>query len=64
MLFALDPLVTRRNSELAPSSKRIGDRPKLGLTIRVIEMSNPLAAIDIDKVDDHALVEAILAGRA
>jgi hypothetical protein len=37
---------------------------KLGLSIRAIEMSNPVAAIDVDKPEDHALVEAILAGRA
>lgn len=37
---------------------------KLGLTIRVVEMSSPLAAIDVDKPEDHALVEAILAGKA
>jgi hypothetical protein len=27
-------------------------------------MSNPLAAIDVDKPVDHALVEDIIAGRA
>ena len=37
---------------------------KLGLSIRAVEMSNPIAAIDVDKPDDHALVEAIIAGRA
>ena len=37
---------------------------KLGIDIRVIEMSNPLAAIDVDKPADHALVEDILARRA
>ena len=37
---------------------------KLGLSIRPIEMSNPLAAIDVDKAEDHKLVEAILAGKA
>ena len=37
---------------------------KLGLDIRIVEMSNPLAAIDVDKPADHALVEAIIAGRA
>jgi GTP:adenosylcobinamide-phosphate guanylyltransferase len=37
---------------------------KLDLSIRAIEMSNPIAAIDVDKPEDHALVEAILAGRA
>jgi GTP:adenosylcobinamide-phosphate guanylyltransferase len=37
---------------------------KLGLEIRVVEMSNPIAAIDVDKSVDHALVEDIIAGRA
>ena len=35
---------------------------KLGLDVRAVEMANPLAAVDVDKPDDHALVEAILAG--
>jgi GTP:adenosylcobinamide-phosphate guanylyltransferase len=37
---------------------------KLGIEIRVVEMSNPMAAIDVDKPLDHALVEDIIAGRA
>ncbi|MEO5773424.1 MAG: NTP transferase domain-containing protein [Sphingomicrobium sp.] len=37
---------------------------KLGIDIRMVEMSNPLAAIDVDKVEDHELVEAIIAGKA
>jgi GTP:adenosylcobinamide-phosphate guanylyltransferase len=37
---------------------------KLGLSIRAVQMSNPIAAIDVDKLEDHALVEDILAGRA
>ena len=36
---------------------------KLGLTVRAVEMANPLAAVDVDKDSDHRLVEAILAGR-
>lgn len=42
--------------------RRIGG--KLGLDVRAVAMANPLAAVDVDKPDDHALVEAILAGRA
>ena len=41
--------------------RRIGRR--LGLDVRAIEMSDPLAAVDVDKPDDHRLVEAILEGR-
>jgi GTP:adenosylcobinamide-phosphate guanylyltransferase len=37
---------------------------KLGITIRISETPNPVAAIDVDKPADHALVEAIMAGRA
>jgi GTP:adenosylcobinamide-phosphate guanylyltransferase len=37
---------------------------KLGITIHIVEMSNPDAAIDVDKPVDHALVEDIIAGRA
>ena len=36
---------------------------KLGITLRAIEMRNPLAAVDVDKPADLALVEAILGGR-
>ena len=32
----------------------------LGIIVRAVEMSDPLAAIDVDKPSDHALVEAIL----
>jgi hypothetical protein len=37
---------------------------KLGLSIRAVEMSDPLAAVDVDKLADHELVTAILEGRA
>ena len=37
---------------------------KLGLRLRVVELGNPVAAIDVDKPADLELVEAILAGRA
>jgi GTP:adenosylcobinamide-phosphate guanylyltransferase len=37
---------------------------RLGLTIRAVKLSNPLAGVDVDKPEDHALVEAILAGKA
>ena len=37
---------------------------KLGLTIRAVELADPLAAVDIDKPADHELVTAILEGRA
>ena len=36
---------------------------KLGLSIRAVQLSDPLAAVDIDKPEDHALAEAILMAR-
>lgn len=37
---------------------------RLGISIRAVELSDPLAAVDVDKTSDHALVTAILEGRA
>ena len=37
---------------------------RLGMTARAVVLSDPLAAVDVDKPVDHAIVEAILAGRA
>jgi GTP:adenosylcobinamide-phosphate guanylyltransferase len=37
---------------------------RLELDIRKVELSDPLAAVDVDKPADHALVSAILEGRA
>ena len=37
---------------------------RLGITVRIAQMSNPIAAVDVDKIEDHAMVEAIIAGRA
>jgi GTP:adenosylcobinamide-phosphate guanylyltransferase len=37
---------------------------KLGLSICAVELSNPLAGVDVDKPVDHTLVEAILKGNA
>lgn len=41
---------------------RLGRR--LGLKLRAVVLSNPLAGVDVDKPADHTLVEAILAGKA
>ena len=41
---------------------QIGGRLKLSL--KAVRLSNPLAGIDVDKAEDHTLVEDILAGRA
>ena len=37
---------------------------RLGLTVRAVQLSNPLAGVDVDKAEDHTLVEAILKGEA
>ena len=41
---------------------RLGGR--LGLRVKAVKLSNPLAGVDVDKPADHTLVEAILAGTA
>ena len=38
--------------------------PRLGISIRKVELDNPIAAVDVDKEADHALVTAIIEGRA
>jgi GTP:adenosylcobinamide-phosphate guanylyltransferase len=37
---------------------------RLSLSIKAVRLANPLAGVDVDKAEDHALVEAILQGRA
>ena len=37
---------------------------RLGLAVRAVTLSNALAGVDVDKPEDHALAEAILAGKA
>ncbi|HEY8435269.1 MAG TPA: 4-diphosphocytidyl-2C-methyl-D-erythritol synthase, partial [Sphingomicrobium sp.] len=37
---------------------------RLGMSARVVVLSNPLACVDVDKPVDHTIVEAILAGKA
>jgi GTP:adenosylcobinamide-phosphate guanylyltransferase len=37
---------------------------RLGLKLKAVRLSNPLAGVDVDKPADHTLVEAILAGKA
>ena len=42
--------------------QQLSDR--LGLKVRAVRLSNPLAGVDVDKAEDHALAEAVLNGRA
>lgn len=37
---------------------------RLGLSVEAVKLSDPLAGVDVDKAEDHALAEAIIAGRA
>ena len=66
MIAALGPTLllgsVLRLLTLDQSLARVGK--KLGLSIRKVELANPLAAVDVDKPADHDLVTAILEGRA
>jgi len=66
MIAALGPAVligaVLRLRTLDQTLASVGRR--LGLDIRKVELENPLAAVDVDKPEDHELVTAILAGRA
>jgi len=37
---------------------------RLGLSLRAVRLDDPLAAVDVDKLQDHELVTAILERRA
>ncbi len=41
---------------------RLGRR--LGLDVKAVRLSSPLAGVDVDKPEDHALAEAVLKGEA
>jgi GTP:adenosylcobinamide-phosphate guanylyltransferase len=66
VLSAMGPLLFAgallRLLTLEGAARRLGR--KLGLDIRPVLMTNPLAAVDVDKPADHTLVEALLEGRA
>lgn len=66
LLLALGPTLllgaALRLLTIDQAAVRIGRR--LGLAIRAVPMSDPLAAVDVDKLSDHQLVEAILAERS
>jgi len=55
-------LVALRLVSLDEVLARLGAR--LGLKVRAVALSNPLAGVDVDKREDHALVEAVLKGEA
>jgi GTP:adenosylcobinamide-phosphate guanylyltransferase len=66
MLAALGPALfmgaVLKLRSLHQTAEALGQ--KLGISVRAVEMSDPLAAIDVDKRSDHELVEAIIGQRA
>ncbi|HEX3422244.1 MAG TPA: NTP transferase domain-containing protein [Sphingomicrobium sp.] len=66
VLAALGPTLllgaVLRLRTLEQSVESLGSR--LGMRARAVVLTNPLAAVDVDKPVDHAIVEAVLAGRA
>ena len=66
LLLAMGPTLflgaALRLMTLDQALRRIGR--KLGLDVRAVAMTDPLAAVDVDKPDDHRLVQDILEGRA
>ncbi len=65
LLWAMGPVLflgaALRLLTLDQALRKIGG--KLGLDLRAVVMTDPLAAVDVDKEDDRRLVESILAGR-
>ena len=53
-------LVALRLVSLEEVMARLGAR--LGLKLAAVQLGNPLAGVDVDKREDHALAEAILKG--
>ena len=66
LIFLLGPTVLLGTMLRLLSIDRVLDRAgqKLGLGIKAVRLSNPLAGIDVDKMEDHALAEAVIEGRA
>ena len=66
LLWAFGPLsflaAALRLSTIHQTVDRMGR--KLGLKVEAIDLSDPLAAVDVDKLTDHRLVERLLADRA
>lgn len=66
LLWAFGPLnflaAALRLRTIHQTLERIGRR--LGAKVEAVDLSDPLAAVDVDKLSDHGLVEALLAERA
>jgi GTP:adenosylcobinamide-phosphate guanylyltransferase len=65
LLWAFGPLnllgAVLRLSTIHQTLDRIGRR--IGAKVEAVDLSNPLAAVDVDKLVDHHLVEQLLAER-
>ena len=65
LLWALGPLnflgAALRLRTIHQTLARIG--PRLGVTVEAVDLSDPVAAVDVDKLSDHDLVEALLEER-
>ncbi|MCL6679710.1 nucleotidyltransferase family protein [Sphingomonas sp. RG327] len=66
LLWALGPLTfvgaALRLRTIHQTLDRIGER--LGAKIEAVDLSDPLAAVDVDKLADHGLVEQLLKERS
>jgi GTP:adenosylcobinamide-phosphate guanylyltransferase len=66
LLWAFGPVnligAALRLRTIHESVDRIGRR--FGANVEAIDLSDPLAAVDVDKLSDHGLVETLLAERA
>jgi hypothetical protein len=66
LLWALGPMTfigaALRLLTIHQTLDRIGRR--LGVTIEAVDLSDPRAAVDVDKLADHGLVEQLLKERA
>ncbi|HEX6218560.1 MAG TPA: 4-diphosphocytidyl-2C-methyl-D-erythritol synthase, partial [Sphingomicrobium sp.] len=65
LLWAFGPLnflgAALRLRTIHETLDRIGER--IGAKVEAIDLSDPLAAVDVDKLSDHGLVEQLLAER-
>ena len=66
LLWALGPLnllgAALRLRTIHQTLEQIGKR--IGAKVEAVDLSDPLAAVDVDKLADHGLVEQLLAERA
>lgn len=66
VILTLGPVVLLLAALKLLSIENVLDRlgKRLGLRLKAVCLSNPLAGVDVDKPSDHSLTEAILKGKA